>query len=166
MRHQGSALLSAEELAIFWSLYINGTDDLKDIFLAGLPAVYMKNTKYASYIGLDDNTAQNHERVDSSSGRHFPEKIRNALINPKVAPLMADDLSGLPRTLLIAARFDVLASEGVFFKERLQRAGVEVNHIMFQSFHGFVYQPYLTEEASRATSAIVAFLEQFDSRNE
>lgn len=46
--------------------------------------------------------------------------------NPRVSPLAAPDLSGLPPAIVVAAGFDPLRDEVIEYAERLREAGVEV----------------------------------------
>ena len=48
------------------------------------------------------------------------------------------DFSHLPPTLLISAGYDILLSEGLLLKQRMQESGVSVEHHTFDKiFHGF-----------------------------
>ncbi len=58
--------------------------------------------------------------------------------DPLVAPLLADDLSGLPPALLVTGGFDPLRDEGNQYAEALAAARVCVDHRQFGSMvHGF-----------------------------
>ena len=160
MQKYGNLILDARQMAKFWSLYLSGTANLTELFLSGSHAVHLENTKYASYIGLQNKVAIQ-ESNENSPSPNCPEKVLNALTDPRAAPLMADDVAGLPRTFLLTAQFDVLCSEGLLYKQRLEEAGVDVTHRMFQSFHGFFPKPNVTEENSRALGEVVKFLKQF-----
>lgn len=58
--------------------------------------------------------------------------------NPYFAPILAEDLSNMPETLILTAELDPLRDEGEAFGEKLKAAGnyVEVHRIP-EAFHGF-----------------------------
>jgi acetyl esterase len=60
--------------------------------------------------------------------------------NPQVSPLLTEDLSGMPRTLIHTAEFDPLRDEGRNYFERLRQAGNEVSYTchpgMIHLFYG------------------------------
>jgi acetyl esterase len=60
--------------------------------------------------------------------------------NPLVSPLLATDVSGMPRTLIHTAEFDPLRDEGRNYFERLTQAGNEVSYTchpgMIHLFYG------------------------------
>jgi acetyl esterase len=60
--------------------------------------------------------------------------------NPRISPLRADDVAGLPRTLIHTAEFDPLRDEGRDYFERLTRVHSEVSYTchpgMIHLFYG------------------------------
>jgi acetyl esterase len=63
-----------------------------------------------------------------------------AASNPMVSPLLAEDVSGMPRTIIHTAEFDPLRDEGRNYFERLTQAGNEVSYTchpgMIHLFYG------------------------------
>ena len=70
-------------------------------------------------------------------GSHYLAGEEDAL-NPYASPLLAQDLSGLPSALVIAAEYDVLTDEGKAYADRLQEAGVPVRYSCYDGLiHAF-----------------------------
>ena len=58
--------------------------------------------------------------------------------NPLFAPILARDLTGMPRTLILTAQYDPLRDEGEAFGKRLEEAGNEVMVCRIpDALHGF-----------------------------
>ena len=58
--------------------------------------------------------------------------------NPRVSPLFAESLAGLPPAFVATAGFDPLRDEGKAYADRLREAGVAVRYKCYPSlFHGF-----------------------------
>lgn len=59
--------------------------------------------------------------------------------DPLVSPIKREDLSGLPRALVVTAGYDPLRDEGEAYAEKLRAAGVEVQLKRYDAAnHGFV----------------------------
>ncbi|MFI5496895.1 alpha/beta hydrolase [Actinoplanes sp. NPDC051859] len=79
--------------------------------------------------------------------------------SPDVAPLAADDLTGMPPTLLITAEYDVLRDEGADYADALLAAGVPVVHVRYAGVnHGFARKLALFDAARSAADLVAASL--------
>jgi acetyl esterase len=77
------------------------------------------------------------------------------LKDPRVSPLFADDLSGLPPALIIAAEYDTLRDEAQAYADRLQRSGVATRYVCYAGMvHGFQQMGGLVAEAQSAVDDI------------
>jgi len=69
---------------------------------------------------------------------HYLEDMA-LLRDPRVSPILTEDLSGLPPALVITAGFDPLRDEGKAYADRLAAAGVPVEYKCFETtIHGFM----------------------------
>jgi acetyl esterase len=81
------------------------------------------------------------------------------LRDPRVSPLWAEDVAGLPRALIIAAECDTLRDEAVAYAEKLRSAGVDVTYSCYAGMiHGFLGMGGLVPEAQQAIDEIGRFL--------
>lgn len=58
--------------------------------------------------------------------------------NPLFAPILAEDLTGMPKTLILTAQYDPLRDEGEAFGKKLKEAGNDVTICRIpDALHGF-----------------------------
>jgi acetyl esterase len=75
--------------------------------------------------------------IDWFRGLYLSESTL-ATSDPRISPLLADDLSGLPPAMVVTGGFDPLRDEGNQYAAALAAAGVDVDHRQFGSLvHGF-----------------------------
>jgi len=80
--------------------------------------------------------------------------------NEYLAPLLCDDLSGLPPATLVTAGFDPLRDEGDAFAAALEADGVDVSHARYDAMiHGFVSFLGMVDAAEDAIRVAAAGLE-------
>lgn len=80
--------------------------------------------------------------------------------DPRVSPLLADDLTGLPPAYVVVAGFDPLRDEGIDYAEAMRAAGVPVTLERAGSMiHGFLnmglISPAAREYVSRIGAAVI-----------
>ena len=75
--------------------------------------------------------------------------------DPRVSPIYANDLSGLPPALIIAAEYDSLRDEAAAYGERLAEANVRTCYSCYPGMiHGFLQMGGLVPDARVAISEI------------
>ncbi|MCV7194184.1 alpha/beta hydrolase [Mycolicibacterium brumae] len=87
------------------------------------------------------------------------------LEDPRVSPLRAADLAGLPPALVVTAGFDPLRDEGEAYAERMREAGVAVDLRRYRPMiHGFTNFNGFGGEVSRSIADITSALRAHLSR--
>lgn len=82
------------------------------------------------------------------------------LQNVYLAPLLSQDFSSQPKTLVITAEFDPLRDEGEMYADKLQEAGnFAVKYRIKGALHGFFSLPIGTKAVQKAYQLIQLFLE-------
>jgi acetyl esterase len=85
--------------------------------------------------------------------------------DPRISPLLADDLSRLPPAVVVTGGFDPLRDEGTQYADALAAAGVPVDHRQFGSLiHGFANFFPLGGGSASATAEVVSALKAHLSR--
>jgi acetyl esterase len=75
--------------------------------------------------------------------------------DPRVSPIFAENLSGLPAALIIAAEYDTLRDKAQVYAERLAAAGVAARYTCYAGMvHGFLQMRGLVPDAQAATEEI------------
>ncbi|HEX7352212.1 alpha/beta hydrolase [Brachybacterium sp.] len=96
--------------------------------------------------------------IDDYFGLYVPDpQLRRSRL---VSPLMAEDLSGQPETLLITAELDLLCDEGEAYGHALAEAGNRVRlHRVDDALHGFISLPRFARPLRDAYEVIDEFLD-------
>lgn len=63
--------------------------------------------------------------------------------HPYASPMLADDLTGLPKTCFISAECDPLLDQALIFAAQLEDSGTPVDYHLYRGMiHGFIVMPY------------------------
>lgn len=83
------------------------------------------------------------------------------LNDPRLSPLAATDLAGLPRAYIVTAGYDPLRDEGKAYAEKLNRAGVAAVHVNYDGMiHGFFNMTAAVPAAKQAIADAAAALKE------
>jgi acetyl esterase len=79
--------------------------------------------------------------------------------DPRMSPLAATDLAGLPPAYIMVAGYDPLHDEGVAYAEKLKAAGVAVTIMDYGDLvHDFIYLQAVLPQAAEAVKAAAGAL--------
>ncbi|MBK0419619.1 alpha/beta hydrolase [Leucobacter sp. CSA1] len=113
---------------------------------------------FASVRNHGDDYRLTNTEVQDYLDLYVPDPDRRR--DPLVAPLMAEDLSDQPATLLITAELDLLRDEGEAYARALEEAGNAVRlHRVPGALHGFIALPRFSRSLREAYGVIDAFLD-------
>jgi acetyl esterase len=94
---------------------------------------------------------------------HYLDRAVDAR-NPYAAPLQAREFGGLPPATVVTAGFDALRDDGVACVDRLESAGVPVEHHHYPDMpHHVVSSAFHDEDVGRAREAISAVADSLAS---
>ncbi|XP_071798441.1 neutral cholesterol ester hydrolase 1-like [Asterias amurensis] len=132
----------------FWAIYLNNKPHLKTAISQN------KHTTRQAKMSPKIQKCLSHDYIPAEfkqSGYTAPpavdgdqelyEELRPVLMNPDFAPLMREDLQGLPEAYILTAQFDVIRDDGIIYAKRLEEAGVKVTWKNYKNgFHGMFGQ--------------------------
>lgn len=97
------------------------------------------------------------KKVQDYFSMYVPDKILSR--TEEAAPLVAEDLTGQPESLVLSAEFDPLRDEGEAFGLRLKKAGVKTQiRRILKAPHGFLSYPDLTGGVAETYHLLRQFL--------
>ncbi|AKU14677.1 alpha/beta hydrolase [Luteipulveratus mongoliensis] len=127
-------------LAAVVSQAVAGEDLQQPVLQVLVVPVTDVSTKHRSYELFGEGFALTEADMDWFKDTYLndPEEA----LDPRVSPLLTDDLSGLPPAYVAVAGFDPLRDEGIAYAERLREAGVptelRVHTGLIHSFAGIL----------------------------
>ena len=129
-------LISRSIVSINLSLLIKGdlglTELVENFSLPLMSQYYQQRQTAVPELLPELDWKPSQSMVDTYS--HYADTV----LDPYASFLFQTDFSHLPPTLLINAGYDVLLSEGLLLKERMQESGVEVeHHVSEKIFHAY-----------------------------
>ena len=126
--------LSDLMMAVCGSAVAMGNMDMVPEYLVSNVSRYFMQTPYWKYLAELSSCKIQSEK----STIDLPSSFVNKVTDPRLSPLLADDVSGSPVTFAVIANHDVLANEGDLYAKRLELAGVRVSKKGYETYHGFL----------------------------
>lgn len=126
------------------------------------PATYHDHSIHSPFRSVQENGEDfilTAERIEDYMDLYVPDKA--ARKTPYVAPLIADDLSAQPKTLIITSEYDPLRDEGEAYGRRLRSFGNEVRIFqMKEALHGYMNNPLSSDIVEHTIEIINLFLSE------
>ncbi len=117
-----------------------------------------------SYRSLGKGYLLTHERMTFFKNAYLRDQADIA--DWRASPLLAKDLSRLPRALVITADHDPLLDEGKAYADRLAKSGVAVRYSCYPGMvHGFITMDGAIGAANEAVKEIAATLQEVFSQS-
>jgi len=111
------------------------------------PTVDISRTDRPSQVAFAEGFGLSMRDVAECMDQYVPADTSRK--DPRVSPLFAPSLEGLPRALVFTAGFDLLRDEGTEYAERLEKEGVDVRHIRQPEVpHGYITMTRVCREAN------------------
>ena len=132
VQYQHGPMWSQNWLAFFITSYLEGSNEKQSAFVNNdhvSPAVKKMKVPYIDVTRLPSKYLVGYEKPSVETGNETMwNELKEKLLNPYLAPLVAKRLDGLPLTYMFTAEHDVLRDEGLLYVDRLKRSGVKVEH--------------------------------------
>lgn len=126
------------------------------------PATYYDHTEASPFASVQENGTD--YLLTSKRVCDYMALYRSSLEdlqNPYFAPLMAENFSNQPRTLILTAEFDPLRDEGEAYGAELRNAGNDVTVVrMVDALHGYFVLPKKFEAVQESYNWIEKFLKE------
>lgn len=134
---------------------------------AGIARTARAGTRANPWLDFDTDS-ESHRRFDgaqpSRSAWYHSQYLAGQAVTPYVAPLTAQDLSGLPPALVLGAGLDALRDDARRYASRLEDSGVDASYLEYEDTpHAFLNFPGALSAAWRAMQDIADDLNGFFS---
>lgn len=111
----------------------------------------------SSYEENEEGYFLTHESMMWFRNHYLPNK--EDWSNVYAAPLLAEDFSELPPTLVITAEYDPLRDEGLAYADKLEKAGVQVESTCYEGMiHGFFWMDGMMDKGKEAIEQVASYL--------
>lgn len=118
---------------------------------------HSENSPYKSVVENGTDYIMTSKRIQDYLDLYAPNEEDRK--NPYIAPILSEDLSNQPDTLIITAEFDPLRDEGEAYGEKLKKFNnyAEIHRIP-NAIHGFFSNPLASEQVEKSYEFINKFI--------
>lgn len=122
---------------------------------------HSENSPYKSVIENGKHYIMTSKRIQDYLDLYAPNKEDR--LSPYIAPILSEDFSNQPDTLIITAEFDPLRDEGEDYGKKLRESGNNTEiHEIPSAIHGFLSSPLASEEIDKSYKIINEFIYKND----
>lgn len=122
---------------------------------------HSENSPYKSVIENGKHYIMTSKRIQDYLDLYAPNKEDR--LSPYIAPILSEDFSNQPDTLIITAEFDPLRDEGEDYGNKLRESGNNTEiHEIPSAIHGFLSSPLASEEIDKSYKIINEFIYKND----
>lgn len=164
-RFETDPLLPKRIIASSWHLYAMGNaDHLEKLMNNEHTTPEIKQKLYSKQLKPDnipdDLKGEGYVRNKMDFGdADVWEELKSIFLDPYYAPLMSDNLNGLPEAIVMTMGQDVLRDDGIWYAKYLKSFGVKVTHCHYDAgYHAVVTWPVLYQENVYDSRAILCSL--------
>ena len=162
-------VLDGYMMVAFWVIYLNNKPHLTSAMLQNKHTTQqakmspkIKKLLSHDYIPAEFKQSRYTAPPMVEGDQALYEELHPGLMNPDFAPLMREDLQGLPEAYILTAQFDVLRDDGIIYAKRLEEAGVKVTWKHYKKgFHGMFGHkdsPFTSPTGVEATEDLMEFI--------
>ncbi|KAF0960006.1 alpha/beta hydrolase [Rhodococcus sp. T7] len=118
---------------------------------------------HASRAEFATNPALTEKQIAWFTDQYLPAGVDRA--DPRISPVRAEHLSGLPPAVVVVAGFDALRDEGIAYAERLRESGVPTQLLREGGLvHGFISWTRVSPASRAAVERVIAAISESVSR--
>lgn len=133
----------------------NGPPITCEVLIYPSTNIYKLNSKSWSYFSKSINLST--QDMQEYISLYVPKKTDRQ--NPYVSPLLSNNFSNLPNTLIIAAQIDPLHDEDIAYANKLKAARTKVKIYEYNGVpHGFITMGKITNKSAEALNDICSYI--------
>ncbi|XP_038076402.1 neutral cholesterol ester hydrolase 1-like [Patiria miniata] len=159
-------ILKRRYMVMAWNKYLLGNkgDFTEAMMINNHTSAAAKSSplvkKCLSHDLIPDEFKKSNYRVPSTDfgDEDIYKEIKEVLLDPNYAPLMREDLEGLPETYILTAEYDILRDDGIMYAKRLEKAGVPVTWKHYKKgFHALFGDFFPTDVGKQSINDFLQF---------